>query len=307
MALLPAVDSPAFIQHPAKWRLMANIFLHQFGPSTREAYNQDLVSFFTFCLDNGVDPLSATRGACDAFSRHLEEVEKLAPATRARRLTAVSGYFSYALDEEVIHKNPMASVKRPRVSKESQALGLTKEQYFEIEKYAFDHFGPNEASLIALLGMNGLRVTEAIEARIEDLHQVRDKAVLKITRKGGKIVDVPLAPTTKNKVFLAIAGRSHGTVLMNEDVPFTRFTAYNTIKKIVKAVYPDIYHQISPHSFRHTFATLSLDAGVPIERLREAMSHSDVRTTLRYEHTMKSLDNHPTFTLERHVHEVQPQ
>ena len=144
----------------------------------------------------------------DAYARHQAEVEELTPATIARRLSAISG-LSYCLAEEAIARNPVANVKRPRVGSDTVSTGLDKEELAALIRAA-EGDCPRSLSLVLLLGLNGLRVSEVLGADVDDLGSERGHRVLFITRKGGKRSTVPLAPRTAEVVDAYVDGRETG-------------------------------------------------------------------------------------------------
>jgi integrase len=149
--------------------------------------------------------------------------------------------------------------------------------------------------LITLLAMNGLRISEALNADIDDLSVERGHRTLAIVRKGGKHVTIPIAPRTSRALDLYIADRTTGPIFLGANGGrMDRYAADRMVKRLVKRA--GIAKRISPHSLRHSFITAALDAGVPLRDVQEAASHADPRTTMRYDRARRSLD--PT----RHLH-----
>ena len=157
--------------------------------------------------------------------------------------------------------------------------------------------GPGDlgyGALITLQALNGLRIAEALNADIGDFSTERGRRTLSMVRKGGKRVTIPIAPRTGRALDLSIAERTmvpifHGV----EGGRMYRFCADRMVKRLVKRA--GIAKRISPHSLRHSFITAALDAGVPLRDVLEAASHTDPRTTMRYDHARRSLDLHATY------------
>ena len=146
----------------------------------------------------------------DAWApRHLDEVEGRSPSTVARRLSAVAGFYRWAVAEDVVGRNPVAAVRRPKVGSESQSTGLDRDELSALIAASVDD-GPRSAALVLLLGMNGLRVSEVVGAYIGDLDTERGHRVLRITRKGGRRQTVPLAPRTAEAVDILVGERTTG-------------------------------------------------------------------------------------------------
>jgi integrase len=155
---------------------------------------------------------------------------------------------------------------------------------------------PAEHALLSLLALNGLRVSEATGTDIEHLGLERGHRTLTITRKGGKVVTVPLAPRTARANDLAIGERTDGPVFLAAD---GRRGAGRVVRKVARR--SGIGKAVTPHTLRHAFITAALDAGVPLRDVQEAASHADPRTTMRYDRARGSLDRHATYIVAAYV------
>jgi integrase/recombinase XerD len=153
---------------------------------------------------------------------------------------------------------------------------------------------PGEHALMSLLALNGLRVSEATGADIEHLGLERGHRTLTITRKGDKIVTIPLAPRTARAIDLAIGERAEGPVFLVRTADgWTGTVPGASSAKTARRA--GITKTITPHTLRHAFITAALDAGVPLRDVQEAASHADPRTTMRYDRARGSLDRHATY------------
>jgi len=142
--------------------------------------------------------------------------------------------------------------------------------------------------------LNGLRVSEATGADIEQMGTERGHRTLVITRKGGKVVTIPLAPRTACAIDLAIGERTGGPVFLAADGRrLDRYGAGRIVRKTARRA--RIGKSVTPHTLRHAFITAALDAGVPLRDVQEAASHADPRTTIRYDRARGSLDRHATY------------
>jgi integrase len=135
---------------------------------------------------------------------------------------------------------------------------------------------PAEHALVCLHALNGLRVSEATGADIEALGLERGHRTLVITRKGGKVVTIPLAPRTARAIDLAIGERSEGPIFLASD---GRRLDCHGAGRIVRhpARRAGITKPVGPRTLRHAFITAALDAGVPLRDVQEAASHADPR------------------------------
>lgn len=268
-------------------------FLAGYRESTRKAYARDLCHWASFLDAVGVTPLDAHRVHADAYVRQCE-ADGASPATVARRLSAVSGFYAYACDENLIARNPIGRVRRPRVSDESPRFGLDRE---EVGRFlAAAEAKPRDHALALLLAFNGLRISEALAADAEDLSWDRGHRTLRLTRKGGKIAVAPLAPRVAAAVDVLLAGRESGPLFVTRSgARLDRHAAWKCVVRLAAAA--GIAKPISPHSLRHSFVTLALDAGVSLRHVQDAAGHADPRTTRRYDRARGSLDGHATYAL----------
>jgi site-specific recombinase XerD len=226
---------------------------------TREAYALDLRQFASWCRARSLGLFAVRRADIESFARDLE-ARGGARATVTRRLCTIAGFYKYAVEEELLDHSPAAHVRRPRVDYESHAAALDRNELGAI-LVAAGLGPPCEHALVSLLALNGLRVSEATGADIEHLGVERGHRTLTITREGGKVVTIPLAPRIVRKT-----ARRAG-----------------------------IAKTVTPHRLRHAFITAALDAGVPLRDVQEAPSHADPRTTIRYDRARGSLDRHATY------------
>jgi integrase/recombinase XerD len=223
------------------------------------------------------------------FARELEARGR-ARATVTRRLCTIAGFYRYAVEEELFEHSPAAHVRRPRVDYESHAVALDRNDLGAL-LVAAGLGPPCEHALISLLALNGLRVSEATGADIEQLGLECRHRTMTITRKGGKVVTIPLAPRTARAIDLAIGERTEGPVFLAADGRrLDRHGAGRIVRKTARRA--GIAKAVTPHTLRHAFITAALDAGVPLRDVQEAASHADPRTTMRYDRARGSLDRH---------------
>jgi len=186
-----ATIQPAFTDPE---RLALAGYLAGYRGLTREAYTLDLRQFTTWCRSRSLSLFSVRRADIESFARQLEARGR-ARATVTRRLSTIAGFYKYAVEEELLDHSPAAHVRRPRVDYESHAVALDRNELGAL-LVAAGLGSPAEHALISLLALNGLRVSEATGADIEHLGLERGHRTLTITRKGGKVVTIPLAPRT---------------------------------------------------------------------------------------------------------------
>jgi site-specific recombinase XerD len=272
-------------------RLALAGFLAGYRGLTREAYTLDLRQFASWCRTRSVPLFSVRRADIEMFARELEAKGR-ARATVTRRLCTIAGFYKYAVEEELLDHSPAAHVRRPRLDYESRATALDRNEVGALLVAA--GLGPApEHALISLLALNGLRISEATGADIEHLGLERGHRTLVITRKGGKVVTIPLAPRTARAIDLAVGERAGGPLFLAADGRrLDRHGAARVVRRVTRRA--GISKKVGPHTLRHAFITAALDAGVPLRDVQEAASHADPRTTMRYDRARASLDRHAT-------------
>ena len=206
------------------------------------------------------------RADIESFARDLEARGR-ARATVTRRLCTISGFYRYAVEEELLDHSPAAHVRRPRLDYESHAVALDRNELGALLLVAAGLGPPGEHALISLLALNGLRVSEATGTEIEHLGLERGHRTLTITRKGGKVVTIPLAPRTARAIDLVISERTDGPVFLAADGRrLDRHGAGRIVRKTARRA--GITKAITPHTLRHAFITAALDAGSRYETCR---------------------------------------
>jgi integrase/recombinase XerD len=273
--------------------LAAAGFLARYSGRTREAYAADLRTYLSWCSTRSLDVFGASRPHIEIYVRWLEEDRHLAPATVARRLSTVIGFYRFMVIDGHLEKSPAEYVRRPRVSADSQALGLDRMQLGTLVATARAS-GPTDAALITLLGLLGLRVSEACSVDIDDFGTERGHRTVHIVGKGGKPALVPLPPPVARTLDAAAAERGTGPLLLTRTgARMDRYFASRIVHRLAKKA--GIEHRVGCHSLRHSYITAALDAGVPLRDVQIAARHADPRTTTRYDRARGNLDRHANY------------
>ena len=225
--------------------------------------------------------------------RHHLELRGLAASTIDRRLSTVCGFYRFAHIDGRIASNPAQYVRRPKVHP-SEGRGLDREEMggllFTAERIDHDH-----AALAVLLGLNGLRVTEACETNIEDLGLERGHRTLRIMGKGAKPAIIPLVPRTARTIDLAVGER-----------PKVRSSAVATDCASIEGQRtggsgPSPSERGSARSIptccEAGFIMAALEAGVPLRDVQLAARHSDPRTTTIYDRRRANFDRHAAYVV----------
>ncbi len=272
---------------------LAAAFLAAYGRSTRLAYRRDLNCWGCWLRNIGVDVLAAHRAHVDVWIREQEN-DGAAPATISRRLSTISGYYNYAQDENLIARNPVARLRRPKMSDESPRFGLDRNETAAFLAAA-EQSDVRAYALSCLLALNGLRISETLALDVADLGSERGHRTIRLHRKGGKVMLAPLAPRTADALATYLAGREAGPLFVTRTGG--RLDRQSAWKLVRLAQSASINKPISPHSLRHGFVTVALDAGVPLHRVQDAAGHASPATTQRYNRARFALDGHATYAV----------
>jgi len=221
------------------------------------------------------------------------EARGLAATTIDRRLSTVCGFYRFAHIDGRIASNPAQYVRRPKVHP-TGARGLDRSELGSV-LFAAERIDHAHAALAVLLGLNGLRVSEACSADIENLGFERGHRTLRIVGKGNKPAVNPLVPRTARTIDLAIGERTAGPILLRHDGSrLDRHTAHRWVRSTAKRA--GIGH-VHPHMLRAAFIMCALEAGVPLREVQIAARHADPRTTTVYDHRRQSFDRHAAYVV----------
>jgi integrase/recombinase XerD len=265
-------------------------FLARYREPTLGSYQVDLRCYLRWCAEVDVEPLRVTRGQLEMYLRRLESAQ-YAPATIARRFTTVAVFLKYAVIDGHIPSNPADAVTRPKVDWQGQKRTVLHPLEFAALLASARAASGTDHAMIALLGMLGLRVSEACQADLDDIRYQSGYEILHVIGKGSKPADIPLPIPVLRAIREATDGREHGPILLNH-VGHRMDTGGVTRRLHRLCSRAGITHPISPHSLRRTFCTAGLVAGVPIRDMQVAMRHADPRTTMRYDMAQANLDRH---------------
>lgn len=255
-------------------------FLAQYTGNTRRSYLIDLAGWFNYCRDTAcIEPLEANRRHVRAF---LDSTycQSLSPATRARRVSTLRGFYRFAATEYSACTGTAADIRirSPRRQHRPNALTLPQLSSF---LDAADERGPRTSGLAWLLATTGIRISEALSARTEDLVYIDDAAELRIISKGGRLRSVPLTyPVIERLEPLVEPG--YPIFVTRNRRRWERQSAAKVLKDV--ALDAGIESRFSPHVLRHTFVTHSLRLGAPLHVVQDAAGHANPATTRRYDH-----------------------
>jgi len=289
--------SPTFSPGMSEEEMAALAFLAGYKGDTRKMYIADLRIFFEWCYLNGLKPLDAQRVQIEFFARHLEEDRGNGVAAVRRRLGTLKGFFKIAEADERINRTPMTFVRLPKVIwDENAAMGLDRQELGLLIRVARGK-SPTDGALIILMGMLGLRVSEATNVQIEDFSGSKDgHRVLRILGKGGKPSTIPLPVPVLRALEECAGERTEGQLLFTDlGTKMDRRSAYRRVKSLGKRA--GLPAELHPHTLRHAAVTGVLDAGATLRDAQIFARHADVRMTVRYDRNRGNLDRHAAHAL----------
>jgi site-specific recombinase XerD len=276
-------------------------------PTTRDAYRRDLQSWAAFCDQRGQHPLLARKPDADLFGAWLQDPAgpRLTATSAARRMAAVSSWYRYLVACDLHERNPFGAAERPRVDRDYSATAFLDEPSAKrLIRAAEAHrgiTGLRDAAMIRLMLQLGVRVTEVCGLTTDSLGTAGGQRTVTIHGKGGKRVVRALPPSAGEALDRYLAARSatapaNGpTHLFTTDTgrPVDRTHLFKLVRRLAREA--DLPHpdSITPHSLRHTFATLATERGADLDDLQDAMGHADPRTTRRYQRSARRLDRDP--------------
>jgi integrase/recombinase XerD len=284
-------------------------FLDEQQPNTARGYRTDLAHWATWLTREAppeyrTHPLLATRPHVARWKRHLDETPSartgrpLSEATKARKLSALAEFYRYTVELSVLTDSPVDNVRRPKVSDESQTVGLTTEELQRIFDAAEAH-SPRLTALVYALFFTDSRISEVLGADVRDYRHDHGHRVLRIRRKGGKIASAVLPAPAIRALDELIGERTSGPIFLNRDGT-TRYpyrSAFTQLRRLAHAAGVPSADLTKPHTFRHAFATEALSRGVPLQDVQDALGHADPRTTRRYDRGRHNLDRSPAYKL----------
>ena len=229
----------------------------------------------------------------------------LAPASLARYLAALRAYVEYLRDTKLLAGDPLQGVRVPKAQRyKPRALSAAEiaalyEAARQREGHAgaealTSHLAQRDLALLELLYGLGLRVSEAVSLTLDALHLGDDEDVAVVRGKGNKQRLVPLGRAVRATLRAWIAdGRAAlarpevATVLVGaRGRPLTRMAAWKIVRHLCVDAGFDAatIEEVSPHTFRHTFATHLIEAGADLRAVQELLGHADISTTQIYTH-----------------------
>jgi integrase/recombinase XerD len=252
------------------------------SPRTRESYELGIRQWFIWLSDIGIDPLQVVRAHVELWQRQLEAIP-LADRTIALRLTTVTSFYAYCVEEDILTKNPTRGIHRPKIQRRSPTAWLTRPQLADLLE-AGREVGPTAYALLMLLSLNGLRIAEACSLDVDALQWRGFYPVVSFTRKGGDVAEAALARPTEAAIVAAINERTTGPLFLTSySTRMNQKAAQRLIDLCISSVRGQ-HGRITPHALRHSWCTVAMQSGCNPEQIRHDGGWSDGRMVSYYSH-----------------------
>jgi len=224
---------------------------------------------------------------------HLAE-RGLAASSTTRKLSAIRAYFGYLLGEGEVEADPTDRLESPRASRSLPEVLTIDEMEAILDAVEADRrFAFRDLAMLEVMYACGLRVSELTGLKVRDV--LPEESMLRVLGKGSKERIVPLGDRAIHAVQRYLReqrprldqGQSQGVVFLNHrGRPLSRMGAWRIVRTYVERA--GIGRRVTPHTFRHTFATHLLEGGADLASVQEMLGHADIATTQIYTHLDRS-------------------
>ena len=273
--------------------------------NTLDAYVRDLQKLLNYYADTGIDFRHVTLEQLDRFSGSMQELG-VQPRSVARILSGVRSFYRFLVLEKEVETDPTELLENPQIGKHLPEV-LSIQEIDDIEQ-AIDRSKPQgvrDVAIIEMLYSCGLRISELCNLKMSELFL--EEGYIRVHGKGRKERLVPIGEQAIEKLRQWFVVRV--TVKAkpgHEDYVFISTKRGTKLSRITLFVYIKDYAQragiqknISPHTFRHSFATHLLEGGANLRAIQAMLGHEDISTTEIYMHIDRShlreeiLEHHP--------------
>ena len=275
------------------------------SPLTLEAYFMDIHKFGKFMDEGGKKLPDASLDDVRDFLAMLSDVG-IHPRTQARLLSSLRSFYAFLQLDGYIAANPLERIRSPKIGAHLPDVLTLDEIDRIIEAVDLSMLeGQRNRAMIELMYSCGLRVSELCNLRISDLYLTEE--FIRVTGKGDKQRLVPISPRAieelnyyfndRDRIAIKPGYIDYVFVSERRGKPLSRITVFRLVKELVKAA--GINKNVSPHTFRHSFATHLLEGGANLRIIQAMLGHESISTTEIYAHIDRSrlreeiIEHHP--------------
>ncbi len=261
------------------------------SPNSVKAYLTDVVKLTQYLELQGIDsaPESLDHKQLSGFMQWIGELG-LSARSQGRILSGLKAFYRFLLLEDRLDRDPTALLEGPRLGRKLPEV-LT---VGEIDRMlaALDLSRPEgrrNKAMLEVLYSCGLRVSELVELRLSGIH--RSEGFIRVVGKGNKERLVPVSRSALREIELYLPDRNALPIKPGEeDILFlnrrggrlTRVMVFTVVRELAQAA--GIRKKVSPHTFRHSFATHLVDGGADLRAVQEMLGHESIITTEIYTH-----------------------
>ena len=267
------------------------------SPHTIDAYLNDIQKLQVYAeLQNPKLVLTQiVRKNLEEFIAYLIENFSIQESTQARIISGIKSFFGFLVYQNYTQQNAAELIEAPKtIRKLPDTLSFEDiERILESIDVSTEQ-GTRDRAILEVLYSCGLRVTELLQLKISEIQL--EIEIIKVIGKGNKERIVPIGSDAIKYLKLYLVNYRRGKSVLDKDkdfvflnlrgTPLSRISVFNMIKKQASIV--GIRKQISPHTFRHSFATHLVEGGADLRAIQEMLGHVSITTTEIYTH----LDNH---------------
>ena len=254
---------------------------------------RDFTQFSVYCNENKIKDVSKVSG--DHISSYIQHLSLLgkSKSTEMRVLATLRCYFGFLLRSGIIRQNPMANVKSVVAQKKMPEI-LTDKEILKLlsQPSGSDFKSCRDKAILELMYATGIKVTELVDLKVSDLNLTI--GILHLHNDKHERI-IPIYPEAISVLTHYINNVRPCVVFdINEDRLFTNMSGLPLSRqglwKLVKgyAVQADISKDITPHTFRHSFAAHLLENGAQLNDIQKMLGHSDISTTNVYAQIVKN-------------------
>ncbi len=265
------------------------------APRTREAYAGDLRTFGAFLVAQMGDKVEIERiGRETVLGFQAWEASRgIGARTQARRLSTLRGLWRFGQAEGVLHDDPLAEIRQPRLPRRLPGVLAPAQVEGLIEACAQSPTPQRDRALLEVLYGSGLRVSEAVDLRLDQLY-LRERA-LRVRGKGEKERLVPLGRAARGALAVYLdgerarfvrTGRVDRVFVSARGHGLTRQAVFALVRRL--AARAGIEPAPSPHGLRHAFATHLVEGGADLRAVQTLLGHANIATTEVYTHLSRA-------------------
>jgi integrase/recombinase XerD len=266
-------------------------FERNLSENSIDAYTKDLVRYVSFLSGRKIQsPEDIKENDVSRLLQSLTYVG-LAPASVSRNLSSIKTFHKFLVGENILNNDPTANIKGPKLRRHlPSVLSFDEIQSIIKQINVKTSLGLRDRAMIELLYASGLRISELLQLPLREIYF--SEAIIRVFGKGSKERLVPTSEVALKWIskyldtarpFLDKFKRSEGiTFLSVRGTAMSRMGFWKILKGLVNLA--GIRKKITPHTFRHSFATHLLEGGADLRAVQEMLGHADISTTQIYTH-----------------------